>query len=56
MTEGRNDRQTECRLTAEWTLDKSDEPKLDKLIAYARRLGLGDPFRDSYDPDEERRS
>ncbi len=34
--------------TAEWTVDDGD-PRLDKLIAYAKKLGLPSPHRDSFD-------
>jgi len=36
------------RQTAEWTVLDGD-PRLDRLIEYGRKLGLPEPFRDSFD-------
>lgn len=40
--------------TIEWTMEdtEANEEREQKLIAYARRIGLGEPFRDSFDEED----
>lgn len=46
------DRPEDIRVTIEFEVPEADRDKLDKLIAYARRLGIVQYALDSFDASE----